>query len=916
MRIFSKGIRAAFAALIGCFIGAFAVLSLSAGAGASADAEGGEDYYYSQLTAEAKRFYDAISEMERDGSLKKGNAEYDLIGGGTLTAAQLSSYSRSADVLVAFGAARDAYYLDHPEVFYVDFSYLSVSVGTKNGEYVATLGTGRSDNYYIEGGFESESEVNEAIGRFSAAVQSIADEADAADSVAEKIRIANALLIERTEYSFCSTAEGSGTTYLDGAAFIRNPYGALVNGKSVCEGYARAFKVIMNKLGIGCVLVQGYACVTENGYEPHAWNYVQADGNWYGVDATWNDGEGASPDSYLLRGNALMKLEHIPDGIISEGGFEFRYPALAAYDYGVSEDVGGLTIESRYESNGESGAMALIFKISYNGKGAERLADEDGLYLAYRYGYEADGETVWSGWLSVCEITGGADFGTYTEFYGANTYVQYVQFSLIDYAPDVDPVSGGSNKYAYDPDKLTDRHLGNVSELHGNAAYGTYAAPPYVKSATPDNGLPIKADGTYEIVVTYTEPLKLKDETKPAEVRFVSQHDDAAEYAEITDVVWDAAQPDRISFRFRPSRMYQHRYESYSFYFVNLVGVESEKAPASFCYLTEQPNVVCNRIFGDGRLYIKAYGEPAFTGTGDLSLDGWTDENGNFVAENQRSQLMLVVTRPGEEQSGDMTDAAAEKAGAEKSDVLASETYELQLSICGNIARIPNGSYMQLAFGFPAGYGPDDAGVTFKVYHFKRDENGEIDFDLTEELDCVITEYGLVVTVTDFSPFAVVVLPKDKASAGKGIYARTVGFGGSMEGSGIARLAENDSVTYTFSPDSGYRVDRVLLNGEAVAVENDSLTLSYAQLRENNTLEAYFVAERVAGREAAEGISVVYPSLSLVLSDGGTTVCPAAPDDGSQPWIVFLIVGICVVLAAAVVLAVFIAQKRRRRGSK
>lgn len=919
MYSFIKRVRMSLAALSG-FLFVLSVFLLVPFKASAAEPSLTEFLYYDQLTSEAKRFYAAIGEMDERGLLKKGNAEYDLVSNGTLTASQLESYSRTPDVMVAFGAARDAYSLDHPEVFYIDFSYLSVSVGMKDGSYTATLGTGRADNYYIPGGFENEAEVNEAVAEFDAAVASIVAEANAAgESAEEKIRVANARLVEKTEYDFCSTADENGTTYFDGAAFIRNPYGALVKGKSVCEGYARAFKTIMDALDVPCVLVQGYARTAESGgYEPHMWNYVQVDGHWYGADPTWNDTTG-SVNGYLLCGNSLMKLEHIPDGEISENGFSFRYPALTPYDYGVSEDADGLTVEGKYEGDPAN----LIFRISYNGKGAERLAEEDGLYLSYRYSYEQDGSPVWIDWLFFCEMTGGLDFGTYTEFRGTNTYMQYIQFCLIDYAPDTDPVSDGNNKYSYNSDKLTDKHIRNVSEPYGNATYGTYAAPPYIKSVTPANMAMIKVAQTYTVTVVYTENLKKEDATQPVSVGFISRSPDAKDFAEISDVVWNESQPDTISFRFRPSQMYQHRYESYSFYLVNLVGAESEKAPMLVTYLTEQESVVCNRVFGDGRLYIKSYGKPSLVGTGDLSLDGWTDEQGNFVAENRRSQLMLVTTRPSENQSADMLDGAAKNAGVDKKDVLASETYELQLDICGQITRIPNGSYMQLAFGFPAGYGPDDAGVTFKVYHFKRDENGNIDPDKTEELDCVITEYGIVVTVTDFSPFAVLVLPKDEAdSESKSIYARTVGFGGGMEGSGIAKLSENGSVSYTFLPDAGYRVDRVLLNGNVVEISENSIAFTYSELSENNTLEAYFVSERVAEREEREGIAPVYPSLKVLPADGTVEPAPVAPvnpvtsDGSADPWLIFLIVGICVVAATAIVVTVFVLNKRRGKNGK
>lgn len=63
-------------------------------------------------------------------------------------------------------------------------------------------------------------------------------------------------------------------------------YGALVNQVSVCEGYARAFQMLVNGLGLDCV------CVIGNSQDQmHIWNAVQLDDEWYYVDPTWDDQE-------------------------------------------------------------------------------------------------------------------------------------------------------------------------------------------------------------------------------------------------------------------------------------------------------------------------------------------------------------------------------------------------------------------------------------------------------------------------------------------------------------------------------------------------------------------------------------------------------------------------------------------------
>ncbi len=67
-----------------------------------------------------------------------------------------------------------------------------------------------------------------------------------------------------------------------------NLVGAFVDGKAVCEGYARAMQVLLERSGIYNYLVLGDG-KTEEGFELHMWNVVNINGNNYHLDATWND---------------------------------------------------------------------------------------------------------------------------------------------------------------------------------------------------------------------------------------------------------------------------------------------------------------------------------------------------------------------------------------------------------------------------------------------------------------------------------------------------------------------------------------------------------------------------------------------------------------------------------------------------
>jgi len=75
-------------------------------------------------------------------------------------------------------------------------------------------------------------------------------------------------------------------------------YGVLVNRIAVCQGYALAYKYLMNEFGIECYIVTSDAM-------NHAWNIVAIDGSLYQLDATWDDPTwdkyGLVRHSYLLQ---------------------------------------------------------------------------------------------------------------------------------------------------------------------------------------------------------------------------------------------------------------------------------------------------------------------------------------------------------------------------------------------------------------------------------------------------------------------------------------------------------------------------------------------------------------------------------------------------------------------------------------
>ena len=111
----------------------------------------------------------------------------------------------------------------------------------------------------------------------------------------EKIRYIHDYLIDHITYDG-NVLTGTSSSFT-----------ALLEGRALCEGYARAFEYLAKKLGFEAIKISGKVGINK---EDHAWNMIKIDDNWYHIDCTWDDNTPNRYTYFLLSDEELNFLRY------------------------------------------------------------------------------------------------------------------------------------------------------------------------------------------------------------------------------------------------------------------------------------------------------------------------------------------------------------------------------------------------------------------------------------------------------------------------------------------------------------------------------------------------------------------------------------------------------------------------------
>ena len=289
------------------------------------------NYYYNQLDTGYKKygkiFYNEL--YKNKDNMKNGKYKINIDN------RHFSKDSKINDILsndmksinTSFLYAIIAFNIENPDVFWLDLEKLSCAV--EGHFYMCAV----DDNYFIDG-INSESDVIRMEKEINESISNVMLELDKLNNDYDKIKKVHDFLCENIEYD-------------DSSKNAHNIYGALVEKKCVCEGYAKAFQFFMNKLNIESTTIfgEGYKDVSINWNSNHAWNYVKLNGKWYAIDTTWDDNENEEIKyDFFLKGKETFEKNHninikgqfidpLKNAFSNIADENFEYPDLNSKDY-------------------------------------------------------------------------------------------------------------------------------------------------------------------------------------------------------------------------------------------------------------------------------------------------------------------------------------------------------------------------------------------------------------------------------------------------------------------------------------------------------------------------------------------------------------------------------------------------------
>lgn len=210
------------------------------------------EYHYSKLTVNEQSYYKtALNTMQRGDSKTKPMA---FATSGSLTR-----------VMYAIS-------LDHPEMFFVDFKKFVMRTSARGMSLEIGYVIPKSKRTF------AAREVEDKVSK----ILELASKANLKNEF-QKCRWIHDYIVRKTEYHY--DALNNPEKYPNAFTI----WGSLLEGKAVCEGFAKVFKLLCDKMGVNAMIIHGTSKLeTFDSSMEHAWNIVRFNNDYVHIDTTWD----------------------------------------------------------------------------------------------------------------------------------------------------------------------------------------------------------------------------------------------------------------------------------------------------------------------------------------------------------------------------------------------------------------------------------------------------------------------------------------------------------------------------------------------------------------------------------------------------------------------------------------------------
>ena len=266
-------------------------------------------YYYNQLSDDDKAVWDEMYEVCNyylNTSQTYDTQTSDGITYGILDEIDISAYGMTYNEVNSLFLL---FKFSNPQFFFLEpgYAYVTSSVNVQSDTLTGPGGSGMngpgmsgpgmtgpggslggggvttiSGIYMLAySGFASGSTRYSCAKEFADKIDSWASSASSQSSELLKEKKVHDLLCNNTTYDeYFDGLSSSKQDQYEQTHYTQSAYSAMLGEETVCAGYAAAFALVCNAIGLDCVEITS---------ETHAWNRVRIDGVWYNVDPTWDD---------------------------------------------------------------------------------------------------------------------------------------------------------------------------------------------------------------------------------------------------------------------------------------------------------------------------------------------------------------------------------------------------------------------------------------------------------------------------------------------------------------------------------------------------------------------------------------------------------------------------------------------------